>query len=381
MNWKLSLLATIGYAVLNFFKIILMTMKFSFAGAIDKAGVQFLITILVIGAELSGVKLLKKYVTEITESLKSESNRNCEMSSQVVNGSKSIMKKLTAVSMSLKEISETTGIVCNALSDISEGNNSTVFEVEQQMNMTQNIQDIITKASNVTTKIVEIANEIGAVLDEGMFTMSKLRGQAINSIEAGSEMKSSSELLQKKTIDAKNITDIILSISSQTNLLALNASIEAARAGKMGTGFSVVADEIRKLAEQTRASTENITKIIDELAEDATTVADKTDETATISNGQNQMITATERRFEDVHLKFNELNEDIKNINLLMNSMLQSNNTIVESAANLSACSEEVAASADEAFEISKKNVGSVKHFIETMNEITDEAMQLSSMK
>ena len=73
--------------------------------------------------------------------------------------------------------------------------------------------------------------------------------------------------LSERSKQIAEIVNVIGEISNQTNLLALNASIEAARAGEHGKGFSVVAEEVRKLAENTKTSTEdiaNLTKKIEE---------------------------------------------------------------------------------------------------------------------
>lgn len=81
--------------------------------------------------------------------------------------------------------------------------------------------------------------------------------------------------LEAKTSHVHQITEIITSVAHRTNLLSLNASIEAARAGEAGRGFSVVADEIRKLSESAGRSADEISKLIHEIQSDTNEVADE----------------------------------------------------------------------------------------------------------
>ena len=93
--------------------------------------------------------------------------------------------------------------------------------------------------------------------------------------------------LSKQTQNISKIVAVIQEIAAQTNLLALNAAIEAARAGEHGKGFAVVADEVRKLAEQVAVSVDDITEIVQKVQLDAKTV------TASLENGYGEVEKGT----------------------------------------------------------------------------------------
>jgi len=168
--------------------------------------------------------------------------------------------------------------------------------LKQQINSTDNIvrqqtsklrtqasalQDVLNASSEVSINVSNMASELASSAEEvnssaeeisasteefAASSKSQVESLAIINNKAKDLMKQS-EMILGSTEAIKRIMDLIRTISDQTNLLALNASIEAGRAGKYGRGFTVVAEEVRKLAEESKNAVASSNKEINEIVE------------------------------------------------------------------------------------------------------------------
>lgn len=335
-------------------------------------------TLACIGA-IYGNHLIKRNNEEARQNIQNAADKQTEMSGEVVDYAKQVLVDVEETKKDLEEIYVTTTGIHEALDDVAVSTTSTAMAVEQQTHMTNAIQEVIKGTYEKMTGIVEVTGEASEAIEEGVLLVEQLNGTAETSMQAGTSMAVAAEQLQKKSIEVRSITEIILNISSQTNLLALNASIEAARAGEAGKGFAVVADEIRDLADKTRNATESISNILDTLVSEAKSVSEKVEDTVGTAREQREMIGGTSQKFMDIQGKMQELNAAIQQVSNEMKHINVANDQIVDSVQTLSATSEEVSARTEEALETSDTNVKHMEKFRERMYNVERIVTKLAS--
>ena len=304
-----------------------------------------------------------------------------EKEKRVLEGVLGISQSIQTESVKSGELIEklvgVTESVTNSMQEISASANTTAGSIEEQSTMTNSIQDAIGVTGESSKQMVDIAMNSNESIQENIRVMEELRTQSELITNTNHEVTTAMTKLQNKTKEVEEIAGMILNISSQTNLLALNASIESARAGEAGRGFAVVAEQIRQLAEQTKKSTEDITKIADELNADANEVAESVRGTIAAAGIQSEKIETAGETFKLLNKNMENLIGHVDDVNKHVNGLTESNNKIVENISQLSAVTEEVTVNAEQVYELSEKNLEFVKQVKSAVNHIkstSDEA-------
>ena len=139
------------------------------------------------------------------------------------------------------------------------------------MEMAATIQQVSGNASTVESS----ASDADRLAREGGETIAQAQG-SVNELSKDIELSAANiDALAKKSDDIQQVLDVIQAVTEQTNLLALNAAIEAARAGEHGRGFSVVADEVRQLAQRSAESADQIREMIEGFVSESRTAVER----------------------------------------------------------------------------------------------------------
>ena len=235
-----------------------------------------------------------------------------------------------------------------AVEDISAGAATQAEEIETAsgriMDMGNVIENIVHDVDklNETSQTMKQAGDTSTAIMKDLVASTARVNEAIGKI--GSQIYATNESAQK----IRAAVDIITSIASETSLLSLNASIEAARAGEFGKGFAVVASEIQKLADESNTSAQTITDIINSLLEDSEMTVKIMLEAEGIIRDQKEKLDKTQSHFVEVAAGISSSREDASMIEERTQICDSSRKTVVDVISNLSALSQENAASAQE---------------------------------
>ena len=269
---------------------------------------------------------------------------------------RAVLDKSQAVAAHSEELTATTeesvkaaDEVSKAIEDIANGASEQAMDTEQGFMTVEELGNVVV---NNTSYIIDLNNStlnVNKLKDEGLELIKDLVEKTDINIKSSMEIK---EVIKDTSLSASRIveaSEMIKSIARQTNLLALNAAIEAARAGDAGRGFALVADEIRKLAEQSNQFTEEIDSIVKELTAKTAMAVQTMDEVERVVQSQSTSVNMTSSKFTGISDALQEMNNAITIVNDSSNEMNNQKEKIRSVMENLAAISEENAAGSQQA--------------------------------
>ncbi len=259
------------------------------------------------------------------------------------------------------------------ISEISGGAGSQVMQVNDTSALVENI---MTSSGQISDQAHSINGASSSGVDKsknGVETIEKV-GSSIQDILLFFDKSTQSiNDLSRYSSEISGILSIIQSIASQTNLLALNAAIEAAQAGDAGKGFSVIANEIRKLAEQSQNSAKDIEKLVANVQKSA-------GETSKFITEMNGVVKESEASVKEAETSFNEILKSYNGTLDMSNDIVSSTQKQTNDIKQIVSLIEQIVVISEETAAGSEQAATSAKHVSDIMSSYSDLSYEISQI-
>ena len=294
--------------------------------------------------------------TDFVTKRKDEFLRLNEGLNHMLNGFRDIITDVKGFGKEVNNLSGTVAEIADSIhvsmSGISDSADEVARGVVSQSEDAENCNVKMTEFSNQIIVVCEQAENMGSMTDkasdavrQGKVIIENLNQQSETIVKLANELGQDIENVKKRSDDIEDIIDTINEIASQTNLLSLNASIEAARAGENGRGFSVVADEIRKLASQSMEAADQIKHIVENIRKTTQQTTDSAQKTEEYIFKQADSLEETITIFASINNCVDELVNGLNRMLKDMRGISNERNQMEDSIHSISAVSHQIAAS------------------------------------
>lgn len=300
-----------------------------------------------------------------------------KMSSQL----KTLIQQITKASVEISTASmqfavlsdstyDSTEKASQTIEEIAEGASRQAEDVKLGVLKMDGLADMIQSISDYTAIIMNTFQETDDIVKKGLQQVHVLNEQSKESYETSVHVNKEVMELSEEIKQIQKIAKTISNVSNQTNLLALNAAIEAARAGEAGRGFSVVAEEVRNLAEQSEKESRSIQSIIMEIENKAKNVKKVVANNEGIVLKQSRAAKDTEMAFKIIFESIEEMSKKLINIVQSIEEMNENKQEILYTVSSISEVAQQTAAAAEMAQGTSAEqfsNVEEIKEYTQNL--------------
>lgn len=281
------------------------------------------------------------------------------------------------IAATASEIAASTSEIVQTTQRMTDGINRQYQELDQTIATGKTLSEVSFSVVSNVKKIEEFSVTVSDSAS-GAISQSDVVIQNIELIgERYGNLTSLLAQLEVISTTINKIVNTINAISEKINILSLNASIEAARAGEAGRGFSIVADEVKKLADSSQHSASEIARIIKEMMQSIETVTESTEEVNKAIDDGSIVVKSTGNALRDISGKVLELNDAIKNIKDVISSEEKQITDIIRQVESSHTVAEENTAAAEQILASIQEQSAAVEEFSATSEELVSVANNL----
>lgn len=249
---------------------------------------------------------------------------------------------------------------------------STAEAVDDVTEMAEQVRNHANQSHRFSTEMVKSLEDSKKVIHSLVSGINHLAGDSRDSLQ-------SVQRLEENAREIEKIISLVGDIAEQTNLLALNASIEAARAGEQGKGFSVVAEEVRKLADESSQAVQNITGYIQNTQHEVKTVVDQMNRQVDMAETQASKGTDTNQAISQMTDSVLEMEKAIKEIADLSEKQMGKIREVAQQSQDVAAIAEETSAGANEVATSTEQQTNMINEISTIASELSKQAEGLKT--
>ncbi len=252
-----------------------------------------------------------------------------------------ISESATAVSASSQQLSATSLEVTSGMEHATAQVGDLELGMEQQRNLLEQVGERSRATSAATDEVEQLSSEGRTTMDAATSAMSDLE-------QSAGDVTSTMHTLEEHGRRIEDIIGTITAIADQTNLLALNAAIEAARAGEAGRGFAVVADEVRKLAEESQSAAQSVAELVGQMQSETADAVQVIERTTGHAATSVELVQQAQRAFERIDDSVRDAGERVREIASDTAQAVDVTRRAADSTSQVSAAASETTASMEE---------------------------------
>ena len=301
----------------------------------------------------------------------------------MVLNNKKLVQKLAGTTVHLEASSDDVHNVSNSINEYSSDITKAIDEISIGMTKqsehagecvvkTNELSEKMKAISDMVEKAEQLSDKTEKMIRQGTEIVETLSARARETSEITSKVGESIELLKKESETINGFAQTINEISAQTNLLSLNASIEAARAGEAGRGFSVVAEEIRKLADDSGVAAGEIKNKVENIASQTMATVENANKAEGMVAHQQEAVAQVTTVFQEMNNQMQELFENLKEIGDCTASADVERNETLDAVENISAIIQQTASSSSLVRDLASELLNNVEELSQTAEVLDD---------